>query len=521
MRSRRRDPTQSNPHGHRPAKMSSLNSARSRADLCVVSTPSNLTDRRASPMWAVGVAVAAVLALAGLASAYLYQHAASAPVGEGELFKQEATAARVEYDRLISRDVPPAEAVRMLRNDLEIEAVTAVDPTGTVRASSAPELLDAPIDPFLLSALDEERFSAIAVALPTSLSVDGIVEWPAGSVVYQVFEPSEVDRGGLVFSYDISELLARRSQDAALQPLTVQLTIAGLLLSALATALGFARSQAKRRIWEANREAELLATRSRDLERHNKELEAARRELERALALAEETNRVRSEFVLMINHELRTPLTSVVTGAELLLDQPEMSLPERVELIDHLVHDGRRLIELMSQMLTVARVENRSLDFTLSDVAAERVLDRLTDRGDWLEVDPAAPLTVHTDVDTLVQLINSLADNARSHGASNVRLTVGTELPFDPDLTVGERPDDPIFFFVTDDGPGIDHDFLPRAFEKFEKRGRTSGTGLGLYLARMMAEAIDGHLAVSTSSSGTTIAIGVPAGVGILQEVAG
>lgn len=471
-------------------------------------------------MWAVGVVVAAVLALAGLASAYLYQHSASVPVGEGELFKQEASAARLEYDSLIASGVPPTDAVRMLRNDLEIEAVTAVGPEGAVTASSAPELRDAAIDPFLLSALEGGRFAAIAAALPVPLSVDGIVEWPAGSVVYQVFEPSEVG-GGLVFSYDISALLARRSQDAALQPLTVQLAIAGLLLSALATGLGFARSQAKRRIWVANREAELLAARSRDLERHNKELEAARRELERALALAEETNRVRSEFVLMINHELRTPLTSVVTGAELLLDQPEMPLPERVELIDHLVRDGRRLIELMSQMLTVARVENRSLDFTLSDVAAERVIGRLADRGDWLEVEPGASLTVSTDVDTLVQLVNSLADNARSHGASNVRLTVGKDLPFEPDLTVGDCPEDPIFFFVADDGPGIDHDFLPRAFEKFEKRGRTSGTGLGLYLARMMADAIDGYLAVSTSGGGTTIAIGVPAGVGVLEEVVG
>lgn len=472
-------------------------------------------------MWAVGVAIAAVLAMAGLVSAYLYQHSASAPVGEGELFKQEASAARLEYDRLISSGVFPEDAVRMLRNDLEIEAVTVVGPAGGVRASSAPELESAPIDPFLLSALEDARFSAIAAELSTTLSIDGIVEWRAGSVVYQVFQPLGEERGGLLFSYDISELLARRSQDAALQPLTVQLTIAGLLLSALGTGLGFARSQAKRRIWEANREAELLAARSRDLERHNKELEAARRELERALALAEETNRVRSEFVLMINHELRTPLTSVVTGAELLLDQPEMPLPERIELIDHLVRDGRRLIELMSQMLTVARVENRSLDFTLSDVAAERITDRLVDRGDWLEVERSAAATVHTDVDTLVQLINSLADNARSHGASRVRLAVGRELPFDPHHTVGDCPDDPIFFFVADDGPGIDHDFLPRAFEKFEKRGRSSGTGLGLYLARMMADAIDGYLAVSTSGSGTTIAVGVPAGVGVLEEVVG
>jgi len=154
----------------------------------------------------------------------------------------------------------------------------------------------------------------------------------------------------------------------------------------------------------------------------------------------------------------------------------------------------------------------------LTDVTSSQVLDRLVDRWDWLDVDVATGLAVQTDVDALTQLVQSLADNARSHGANRVRVAVAHELPFEPDHTVGNPPADPIYFLIADDGPGIDEDFLPRAFEKFEKRARSSGTGLGLYLVRMMVEALEGHLAVSTGPNGTTMAVGIPAGVGVLEE---
>jgi len=72
-------------------------------------------------------------------------------------------------------------------------------------------------------------------------------------------------------------------------------------------------------------EAELLRQQSTELEQHNRQLAAAQAEAERALALAEEKNRIRAEFVLIINHELRTPLTTVVTGAELLNENPDLT----------------------------------------------------------------------------------------------------------------------------------------------------------------------------------------------------
>ena len=96
-------------------------------------------------------------------------------------------------------------------------------------------------------------------------------------------------------------------------------------------------------------------------------------QLVRALEAEKETNRIRSEFVLMINHELRTPLTSVVTGAELLRANG-MAEKDRQELVEDMVRDGNRLDDLISQMLTVARIEKpRSQLYLEPDDGPERV----------------------------------------------------------------------------------------------------------------------------------------------------
>ena len=111
---------------------------------------------------------------------------------------------------------------------------------------------------------------------------------------------------------------------------------------------------------------------------------------------------------------------------------------------------------------------------------------------------------------TLSQLIASLTDNAFTHGATQVELAHTNCVPFTPMMEFGNRPEQVVCFLVRDNGPGIDLDFLPRAFEKFEKHGPSLGTGLGLYVARIMVEALQGSLAVETSPKGTTMAVAVP-----------
>jgi len=232
-----------------------------------------------------------------------------------------------------------------------------------------------------------------------------------------------------------------------------------------------------------------------------------------ALEAEQETNRIRSEFVLMINHELRTPLTSVVTGAEL-LNVDGLDEGDRRELVEDMIRDGHRLDGLISQMLTVARVENRGLSYTLRQTTVGNVLERMRRGGDSASLtiggDLLADEVVHTDPQALTQLLLSLADNAFTHGATKVEVDVARSLPFTPMQAVGVEPGSGFYFLIRDNGPGIDQEFLPRAFDKFEKHSRSSGTGLGLYLARLMVEAIEGSISIATGPEGTVMAVAIP-----------
>jgi signal transduction histidine kinase len=438
---------------------------------------------------------------------------ASRPVGEGELFAAEVTGARTEFQTNVADGVDPDVEVRRIRNGLKVESVSVIGEDGRFRHSTSPNWVNRPLSGYLAGALERGSFAAIAEPIQDIVAIDGIAEWEPGDILYRVLAPFENGGGGLVVEYDVSALLARRARLAAVQPIHLAAGVASIGLLAGSAILVLARQGAQRRARESALERYYLEARSTELEEHNRLLDDARGKAERALALAEETNRVRSEFVLMINHELRTPLTSIVTGSELLAGNWEALEPStRLSLLEDVVADGRRLKELITQMLVVARIENRSLQYELRHVRTDTLRSRLAGLSPrtalWNTDTELAPLL--TDVDTLAHLLVSLADNARTHGASEVAIKVSERLPFDPMVEVGTRPKDAFYFLIGDNGPGIDTEFVSHIFEKFEKRGRASGTGLGLYLARLMVEGIEGSISVSTGPHGTVMAVGVP-----------
>jgi len=437
---------------------------------------------------------------------------ASRPVGEGELFLTEVSGAAERYLNIAAAGHDPAYTVRNVRNDLGVEAVSVIGPDGSFVASTSLNRLGLRIDGFLGGALERGAFAAIAQPINQPIELDGVEQWEPGEVLYRVITPL-ADEGALLVEYDVSALLARRARQAAVQPLNLAAGAFSILLLAGAVLLMIGRQGAQRRAAQSAVERRYLEERSEELARHNQELEVARSKAERALALAEETNRVRSEFVLMINHELRTPLTTVVTGTEVLATNWDHVAPEeRRRLLNDIVADGRRLKELISQMLVVARIENRSLQYELRPISGDALRSRLEAMTPGTALWPAEvhvpPLL--TDVDTLSALLVSLSDNARTHGATTVEIAPCEGLSFEPQVEVGSRPSAAVYFLIRDNGPGIEPEFVPHIFEKFEKRGRASGTGLGLYLAKLMVEGIDGSISVETGPTGTTMAVGVP-----------
>jgi len=419
-----------------------------------------------------------------------------------------------QVSTLLNRPDDMEDAVRHARNLLDVEAVSLVRSDGMVLASSSATLLDKTLTNSLLSfGAISGRFVALASPIGDDLQIDGINEWPAGSVLYQVVSPLPDSEQSVLIHYDLSGLLARRTQPGAVQPETIQLLALGGVFALLGGAVTIGHMRASRRYRDIALESELLRVHSDELKATNRELDAARTSAESALALAEEKMRIRSEFVLMINHELRTPLTSVVTGAEL-LNGEQLTPRESRHVLKAMVSDGRRLQEIIDQILVVARIENRGLSYELSSVSLERVCGALLASQPALisghTDEPHDHVVVKTDISALVIVVASLVDNAMTHGAKKVQVSCSTEPSVDAMAKVGAQPNEAVFIIVKDDGPGIDEEFLPRIFEKFEKASFSSATGLGLYAARLMIEALEGSIAVQTSEQGTIFEIALP-----------
>jgi signal transduction histidine kinase len=463
--------------------------------------------RKPSHFWRVAAAIAGGLAIVLGIAAFSMQAEATRPIGEGELFVRDATQAAAMAD---STDELKT-VVRRIRNRLQIEAVSYVTANGVLFASTSPSQEGATLANGVLAfGLRSSRFAAVAAPIVGAITIDGVTEWEAGDVLYRVLQPTA--GGALLLDYDISELLARRAGSQGISGTALRTGLLAAVLALVSTAALVGHYRTARRYREIARESELLRLHAAELEKTNYELDHARRRAEAALELAEETNRIRAEFVLMINHELRTPLTAVVTGADILRSEPELAAESRQDILDAMVTDGGRLEEIIDQMLVVARIENRGLNLEFSPAPSADICASIVSTHPELRHDgehPTASPSVWTDPATLTQLVHSLADNAMTHGAQTVTLSCTAGVPFEPQIEVGGRPDNPITFIVSDDGPGIDPDFLPRIFEKFEKQSFSSGTGLGLYMARMVVDALRGSIAVDTSPRGTRVAVSI------------
>ena len=221
---------------------------------------------RPSRWWTSVSIVTAIVAASLMVAAVVNQRSADRPVGEGELFRDDAAIAEGLIMSTFGMGMDADEAVRHVRNQLTVEVVSVVDPAGTVIDSTSGTLLDSAVENGLLQfGHFDRRFVAVAAPLEAPVEVDGVVEWAPGDVLYHALQP--LDEGSsLLLSYDITELFERRARAAGIQPATIQLLGVGAFFATIAAALLVGRGRASRRYEQMELEAEFLRTRSADLE---------------------------------------------------------------------------------------------------------------------------------------------------------------------------------------------------------------------------------------------------------------
>ena len=214
-------------------------------------------------------------------------------------------------------------------------------------------------------------------------------------------------------------------------------------------------------------------------------------------------------FVADASHELRTPLTMLRMELEVALRHPR----PRGELEGALrsaAEETERLSRLADDLLLIARADQGRLPIrreTLesSDVVnavAKRFAASAETRGRSIRAEAAEPIAVDADRMRLEQALGNLVANALAYGAGDVKLSV-------------DRRNGTVEFHVTDQGPGFDADFMPRAFDRFSRadESRTmGGTGLGLAIVELIAAAHAGRAGVENRAAGGADAwIAIPA----------
>ena len=227
---------------------------------------------------------------------------------------------------------------------------------------------------------------------------------------------------------------------------------------------------------------------------------------------------LRADFVSLVSHELRSPMAAVIGSARTLQARWRELRPEQRESFLAVIADETtRLAALIGDVLDTSRIEAGTFGYTFEDVDVTGMLNDAVSAAalgqDDVRVDASiAPLPhVRGDSSRLRQVVDNLLSNAikYSHAGSHVEVAADAE-------------DGALFVRVRDHGPGIPHEQQGLIFEKFGRAaGRDSkpGTGLGLFIARALAEAHGGRLDVeSTPGEGATFTLTLPTGSPTIPE---
>jgi signal transduction histidine kinase/HAMP domain-containing protein len=278
---------------------------------------------------------------------------------------------------------------------------------------------------------------------------------------------------------------------------------------------------------ELEEKAALLASRNRDIEIKNIEIEQARQELEDRAQQLSKASTYKSEFLANMSHELRTPLNSALIISKLLADNLEGNLTaEQVDLASTVHAAGTELLQLINDVLDLAKVESGHMDLLPQDVVLDelaRDMDAMyrplvDDKGleFSVSVSPDLPVSLRTDRNRLVQVLRNLLSNAVKFTARG-----SVELDVRP-VPAGEVPSGLhpargwVVFTVRDTGVGIPAEKIPLVFEAFQQVDGTTvrkygGTGLGLSISRELTTLLGGDLRVSSElDRGTTFSLYLP-----------
>ncbi len=233
-----------------------------------------------------------------------------------------------------------------------------------------------------------------------------------------------------------------------------------------------------------------------------------------------EEEEVKSTFISVISHELKTPV-ALIKGYAQTLARPDANWDAETarESLEIIEEEADRLEALINNLLDVSRIQAQGLRLDLAAIDLQRLAERVaaayrtqTDRH-TIELDFSEPLPlVDGDEERLRQVLTNLLSNAIKYSPDGGLIRIGGWVD-EPIAMAGQHR---AVIYVADQGVGIPEQELLHIFERFYRvdnglRRTTSGTGLGLFLCRLIMDAHGGAIwARSEPGNGTTFFVALP-----------
>jgi PAS domain S-box-containing protein len=232
------------------------------------------------------------------------------------------------------------------------------------------------------------------------------------------------------------------------------------------------------------------------------------------LSKIEELDRQRQEMIGMVVHDLRSPLTSIQGFAELMLGDAN---GEQKEFLDIIKSESQRMKRMTDVFLDVVRLENERFELFLRTAnlaellryAVGAVSYQAAQKNIVIAVKAPPFLEAHVDADLISRLMVNLLTNAIKYSPEKTRITVTLQ-----------RDHAWLRLEITDEGYGMTDEQCKTLFQKYQRSDqarekRIAGTGLGLYLVKLICDAHKGSVSVSSAlGKGSTFQVSLP----LLQE---
>ena len=212
------------------------------------------------------------------------------------------------------------------------------------------------------------------------------------------------------------------------------------------------------------------------------------------------------EFFANASHELKTPLTVISANIDVITSEPDRTVAEQEKWFEYIKSETVKMSKLINQMLYLSKDDREEIGMLMSDVNVSEAFEGVClsiealafEKGHAIKTDIEPDIIARGDKEMLIRLANILIDNAISHSVGDGDITVGFHRKKGKNILV-----------VSNTGEYIPPEELSRLFDRFYRtdKSRTSSTGgfgLGLSIAKAIADKHKGTLTAASSPDGLT-----------------